>query len=230
MNLTEHYAQLYKASINKISSENYEIDPLIDSESDDRFGLSLIIRPTLAVKNEIQKLLRELQKVEPNQYFYPNSDVHITVISIISCYSGLKLSQLDIPKYIQLVENSLKGSKPITISCKGVTASPSCIMIQGFMNENSLNHLRNKLRIEFKNSELEQSMDERYLIQTAHTTVFRFKEPLSQKEEFLKIIENYKDHDFGTFEVDEIELVYNNWYHQERFVSQLHHFDLKNNA
>ncbi|MEO5790167.1 MAG: 2'-5' RNA ligase family protein [Gelidibacter sp.] len=226
MNLQDHYNQLYKDSITKITSDHYEIDPLINSDQDDRFGLSLIIRPSVAIKNEIQKFLNELNSIEPNQYYYPNSDIHITVISVISCYSGLQLSQIKVPAYIKLIANSLKNQEAMTLSLKGITASASCIMIQGFTNDDSLNQLRDRLRKEFINSDLEQSMDERYLIQTAHATVFRFKEKLAQKEKFLEIIEKYRAYDFGTFSVDGIELVYNNWYHQERFVTKLHHFKI----
>ena len=60
MKLKEHYDQLYKVSIKEISSDNYEVDPLINSDTDDRFGLSLIIRPTAEVKNKIQNLLYNL--------------------------------------------------------------------------------------------------------------------------------------------------------------------------
>ncbi|MGC1632515.1 MAG: 2'-5' RNA ligase family protein [Gelidibacter sp.] len=226
MNLQDHYNQLYKDSISKIASDHYEIDPLISSDQDDRFGLSLIIRPSVAIKNEIHKFLNELNRIAPHQYYYPNSDLHITVISVISCYSGLQLAQIKVPEYIKLIEKCLKNQKPLTLSFKGITASPSCIMIQGFINDDSLNLLRNRLRRAFKNSDLEQSMDKRYLIQTAHATVFRFKEKLDEKEKFLEIIEKYRDYDFGTLEVDDIELVYNNWYLQERFVDKLHHFKI----
>ena len=226
MNLQEHYSQLYKASIIKIAADDYEIDPLIYSDHDDRFGLSLIIRPSLTVRNDIQKFLNELKDIEPHQYYYPNSDIHITVISVISCYSGLKLSQIEVPAYVELINNCLKNQDPIKIVFKGVTASPSCVMIQGFVNDDSLNQLRDRLRLEFKNSDLEQSMDERYVIQTAHATVLRFSEKLEQKEKFLEIIEKYKDYNFGMFEADTIELVYNDWYHRENLVTKLDHFNI----
>ena len=229
MHLKEHYNQLYKNSIAKIASDTYEIDPLINSDNDDRFGLSLIIRPSLAVKNEIQKFLHEIQNIEPHQYYYPNSDIHITVISVISCYSGLKLSQIKVSEYIKLIENSLNNIQNLTIRLNGVTASPSCIMLQGFINNTTLNDMRVALRKGFKSAPLEQSMDERYLIQTAHATVFRFKTELQQKKKFLEVVQKYRDYDFGTFDVDEIELVYNNWYHQERLVNKLHRFKIGNN-
>ena len=226
MSLKEHYNQLYKESITKISSDTYEIDPMLNSDSDDRFGLSLVIRPPIAVKNEIKKFLKELEDIEPNQYYYPNSDIHITVISVISCYSGLKLSDISLPEYIELIDRSFKNIGDFTIRFEGITASPSCIMIQGFIHDSSLNRVRDELRKNFKTSNLEQSMDERYLIQTAHATVFRFSEKLEQKEQFLEIIEKYRDYNFGMFEADTIELVYNDWYHRENLVTKLDHFNI----
>lgn len=225
MTLKTHYSQLYQGAIAAFHSNNYEIDPWLDSDTDDRFGLSLIIRPTDATKQKIQKFLKEIEYFEPNQYYYPNPDIHVTVISIISCYSGLKLSQLPIPEYICIIENCLKNLPPIHITFKGVTASPSCVMIQGFMAGNGLNMLRDRLRQAFKNSGLEESMDERYHIQTAHATVFRFKEPLRDKNQFIQTVERYRDFDFGVFRVEAIELVFNNWYHQEASVVKLHQFN-----
>lgn len=228
MNLKEQYINMYNKSVRKISSDNYEMDPMIHSETDDRFGLSLIIRPPIAVKTKIQEFLNELKSIEPHQYYYPNSDIHITVISIISCYSGLKLSTLNVPKYVKTVQKSLKNKQGLTINFKGVTASPSCLMIQGFIENGSLNGIRESVRESVKNSNLEQSMDERYVIQTAHATVFRFGETLKKKSEFLKLVEKYRNHDFGTFQVDKLELTYNDWYHRKKLVTKLHEFKMAN--
>lgn len=230
MNLKEHYNKLYKESIGEISSGNYEIDPLLHADDDNRFGVSLLIRPPVEIKNEIQKFLNELKSIEPSQYYYPNSDIHITVISIISCYDGLELKNLNVPEYVELIWKSLKNAQNITISCTGVTASPSCIMIQGFIEDSSLNDIRDNLRRDFKDATLEQSMDERYVIRTAHATVLRFSEQLKQKEEFLGLLEKYRNHDFGTFQVNQLELSYNDWYHQEKLVTKLHEFKMINRS
>jgi len=228
MNLKEHYDTLYTKSIKRIETDDYDIDVLIDSFSDNRFGITLLIRPSLEVKNDIQKFLGELKAIDPNQYYYENSDIHITVMSIISCYNGFKLESIEIPKYIELIKESLANISNIEIEFKGITASPSCLMIQGFMNTNSLNELRNTLRDKFKNSTLEQSIDKRYAIQTAHATVVRFKEKLNQKSKFLEVLEKYRTHKFGTFDVKTIELVYNDWYQKAKFVEKLSEFNIKN--
>ena len=42
-----------------------------------------------------ESYIKEIKKIEPNQYFYPNSDIHITVMSIISCYDGFDMTKID---------------------------------------------------------------------------------------------------------------------------------------
>ncbi|WP_299391372.1 mutarotase [uncultured Gelidibacter sp.] len=228
MNLKEYYNLLYRESIERITSDTYEIDTLIHSNNDLRFGLSLIIRPPEDIKNNIQGFLNELKNVAPNQYYYPSTDIHVTVISIISCYEGFDISKINVQDYITLVDQSVEFMQNRNISFKGLTASPSCVMVQGYYYGTWLNELRDNLRATFKSVDVEQSMDERYLIKTAHSTVCRFSDKLQQKDKFLEILEKYRDFDFGTFAVDKLELVHNDWYHREEFSKTLHHFDMVN--
>jgi len=225
MNLIkEHYDRLYENSIQQIRGNNYSIDNQIDSVSDKRFGLTLIIRPDTETKNKIQVFLDELKAIDPDQYYYPNSDIHITVMSIISCYDDFDVASISILDYVAIIEKSLVDIGKIEINFQGVTASPSAIMLQGFTNTNSLNDLRNNLRTQFKDSGLEQSIDKRYSIQTAHSTVARFRKPISNKEKLLAIVEKYRDYNFGKFKVDGYYLVYNDWYQREKRVKELHKF------
>ncbi|MDO5970227.1 mutarotase [Flavivirga aquimarina] len=224
MNLESHYKKLYNESISKISSENYEIDNLIDSNKDNRLGITLLIRPPTEIKNRIQKFIKDIKEIEPNQYFYPNSDIHITVMSIISCYEGFDISTIDLEKYIELTKKCLIEKKDLNISFRGITASTSGIMIQGFMDNNELNEIRDRLRKEFKNSNLEQSLDKRYSIQTAHSTIVRFRKELSQKRKLLEFLDENINYEFGTFKVNEFELVYNDWYQRKKYVKEIHKF------
>ena len=224
MNLTEHYKELYESSIKKIENESYQTDLLIDSPVDRRFGITLLIRPPENIKNKIQLFLDRIKQVDPTQYYYPNSDIHITVMSIISCYEGFQLDQISIPDYINLIQESLNEIERFEIKFKGITASDSGIMIQGFPENENLNNLRNSLRTNFKKSNLEQSLDKRYSIQTAHSTVVRFRRKFQNKNEYLEIIESYKNSNFGSFEVKELELVFNDWYQRERNSNLLEKF------
>ena len=230
MNNTEmngYYNKLYDEAVKKIVSDDYQIDGLIDSPSDNRFGITLLIRPGIHVKNEIQKFLDELKAVEPYQYYYPNPDIHMTVMSIISCYNGFKLNSISVADYVEVIKKSINAQKPFNMDLTGLTASESCIMIKGFPGDIILSDIRGNLRTLFKNSGLEQSIDKRYMLQTAHSTVVRFRKPFTRKNEFLKIIENYRNYDFGSFITGTLELVYNDWYQRERFVKTLYEFELQ---
>ena len=128
MNLTEHYNQLYTKSSEEILSGNYKLDSQIKNSSDSRFGITLLIRPNELIKANIQLFLDQLKAIEPNQYYYPDSDIHITVMSIISCYEGFSLDQISIPKYIDVIQQSLVHLDKITIDFRGITASPSAMV------------------------------------------------------------------------------------------------------
>lgn len=221
----EHYDALYQKSIEKIIANEYYVDNKIGFLADKRFGITLIIRPDIETKNKIQDFLEELKEIEPEQYYYPNSDIHITVMSIISCYDGFDLTGISMPEYILRIEKSLVGISDLEINFQGITASTSAIMIQGFTNSDSLNDLRNNLRTNFQGSGLEESIDKRYAIQTAHSTVVRFQKPIKNKEELISILERYRDYNFGKFKVESYYLVYNDWYQREKWVKELYKFD-----
>jgi 2'-5' RNA ligase len=228
MNLTEHYNQLYIKSSEGILAGNYTIDSQINNASDSRFGITLIIRPNETIKTNIQSLLNELKAFDDTQYYYPDSDIHITVLSIISCHDGFTLDKISIQDYLEIIQRSLVGIDQIKIEFKGVTASPSAIMIQGFPTDESLNNLRNKLRANFKASALQQSIDSRYEISTAHSTIMRFQEKLENPEKLIAVLEKFRDYNFGEFTVDKLELVYNNWYQRKGNTINLCDFYLRN--
>ncbi|WP_338840144.1 2'-5' RNA ligase family protein [Flavobacterium ginsenosidimutans] len=226
-NLTEHYNQLYKTSSEAILTGKYAIDAELKNESDSRFGITLLIRPNEEIKANIQTLINELKKAEPEQYFYPDSDIHITVMSIISCSENFTLNQISPNEYIEVICRSLVDVDKIKIHFKGITASPSALMIQGFPSDETLNNLRNRLRENFKNSGLQQSIDSRYTISAAHSTIMRFQEKLQNPKKLIEIAEKFRDYDFGEFDVKNLELVYNDWYQRKSTTKVLGDFGLR---
>lgn len=226
MNLAEHYNQLYKTSSEAILKENYSLDSKINDPSDSRFGITLLLRPSEKIKVNVQLFLKELKAAEPNQYYYPDSDIHITVMSIISCYEGFSLDKINVEDYIRIIQKSLEDLDEIKIEFRGITASNSAIMVQGFPSDGTLNNLRNKLRENFRNSTLEQSIDSRYSIATAHSTVIRFIENLQNPSKLIEVVEQFRDYNFGEFTADKLELVFNDWYQRKENTIHLAEFNL----
>ncbi len=230
ISLERHYDNMYQQAVKKFRNGWYKADDLIDSAADDRFGLTLVIRPPQRITNEISKVLERIYRVEPGQYFYPESDMHITVTSIISCVEGFSLVQIDAEKYISVIKDCLRGFSAFNLELRGITASPECLMVQGFPGDGQLNQLRDKLKESFNNSGLLHSIDKRYTIRTAHSTIFRIKNDLKNQKCFIETINKYRDHEFGKFSAGRMELVYNDWYHRKKSLERLYEFPLKNHT
>lgn len=224
--LAAHYDRLWKDSVEQIRSKGFAFDPLIDSADDHRFGITLLIRPSDKVLDSIQQFLEKVKGIDSDHHIYSNSDIHVTVMPIISCYDGFELEQINPREYIALIGECLRDIPCFDIQFRGITASPSCIMIKGFPLDRTLDRIRDRLREGFKTSALEQSLDKRYALQTAHSTVIRFKLPVKQPLKILAEISDYKDHDFGISSVAEMELVFNDWYQREKWVKVLAKFKL----
>jgi 2'-5' RNA ligase len=225
-NLHNLYNDLYNQSREKILTDNYSIDLNIDNPADKRFGMTLVIKPEIETKKKIQNFLEELKYIEPQQYYYSNADLHLTALSIISCYDGLSLADITISEYSKIIAKSIESLSEFEIEFKGITASESAIMIQGYPKTETLNEIRENLRSNFGKSSLQKSIDRRYPLTAAHITVMRFRKKLNDARQFINCIEKYRDYDFGTSKINKLSLVYNDWYQRDEIVQKLAEFKI----
>ncbi|HEY8399157.1 MAG TPA: hypothetical protein VIK80_14535 [Flavihumibacter sp.] len=226
MDLDLFYEQLFKEGIQTLKADEYTTDPYLLAGKDHRFGITLLLRPDRAIRQEIQSFFHPFIQTDPNQYYYPHTDIHVTILSIISCYEGFRLSQIDPRKYIRAIQQCVDQTQPFDIIYRGITLSADAVMVRGHLADDSLNQFRNCLRAQIKNSELADSIDKRYAIFTAHSTVIRYQYPLHNKDRWIELLEEHENHDFGRQTVREVELVYNDWYQRASKVQVLHTFEL----
>ncbi|MEJ7664614.1 MAG: hypothetical protein WKG07_36415 [Hymenobacter sp.] len=113
---------------------------------------------------------------------------------------------------MELVAAALRGAAPLRIRLAGLAASPAGVLVQGFPQGDGLAKLRDELRRVFRASGLQQSIDQRYSIQTAHLTVLRLRVALPDAQPLLRVLAAYRAYPFGTFEVSNPELMFNDWY------------------
>jgi hypothetical protein len=97
-------------------------------------------------------------------------------------------------------------------------------MVQGFLPQGILNSFRDQLRANFKLSALPNTIDQRYTIKAAHSTVARFIEPIQNKNAFIEKLKTYRCHMFGAFTVNQFELVYTDWYMRKQHLVLLDKF------
>ena len=226
MDLKLHYDKLWSDSLLQVQQNNFQADEHLHDPEDNRFGLTLLVRPDSAVSENIQRFLTELKAIDPAPYYYPNSDLHITVLSIISCYAGFEVNKTKVQSYIDMIKAALSKCPSFPITFSGVCISPSTVLLQGFYEAGTLNTLRDAIRNAFQQTDLEQSIDKRYRLSTAHSTVVRFSAPVVRKKEFLDILHQYRAHNFGTIKIKAVEFVHNDWYQRAEKTSLLAKFPL----
>lgn len=212
MSLRAHYDTMRETALHRLAQGDADLDALIDAADDSRRGVTLLARPAAPVISAIEGILADFRLSEPDQYYYPAADIHLTILSIISCYRGFGLEMIDPDEYRAAVRNIVRCFRPFTVAFTGLTASPGGVMVQGLPQGDALAQLRDELRQFFRSAGLQQSIDQRYSIQTAHSTVLRFRAKLRNPGALVEKIRRYKGHFFGSFEVNLLELVYNDWY------------------
>ena len=214
MSLLAQYDTLRQNALRKLAQGEAELDGLLDSPQDTRRGITLLTRPPAPIIAGLEAIMADFQRLEPSQYYYPATDIHLTIMSIISCYSGFTLAVINPADYCHAVRTILQACPPFTLTFSGLTASPGGIMVQGFPADDSLENLRNATRQYFQHAGagLLQSIDQRYSIHTAHSTIIRFRHQLMNTTALVEKITYYAQQFIGTFEVNTVELVYNDWY------------------
>lgn len=223
----EIYDSMWKDSKSAFETGAFSFDEnLKDRSLDGRRGITLVARPSFDVIERIAGFLDRLKAIESAQHYYSAGEIHVTVLSVVSCRAGFDLSGIDTGAYEEAAGRALEGMKPFGIRFKGVTASRSCVVVQGFPVGGGLEEIRERLRRNFAESDVETTMDLRYRLKTAHCTVVRFKEPLSDSESFVELLESHREHDFGESEIRSVELVHNDWYMTDSIVSKIRSFGL----
>ncbi|MEZ9412309.1 MULTISPECIES: 2'-5' RNA ligase family protein [Vibrio] len=199
-----------------LKRNEYELDPyLSDLENDTRRGITALAylnQGNRSTINEITRFQKEVRELEPEQYYHPSNELHLTILSVISCLPEFALTEIDVNPYIDVFRSALKNAGKIEIRYQGVSASPNCIVIQGFPTSDTLERLRNELKTQLTEAGVRVTFDSRYKLVTAHSSIIRFKAPLNDAQQLLALCQRYRNHDFGRVVLEDFELVFNNWY------------------
>ena len=218
------YNQLWARFSDAIDKNQYQTDPYIYQQEDNRRGitaLAYIEANDTGLVDNIAQFYSDAKVIEANQYYYPLSELHLTILSIISCFDGFKITDIDRQHYIDVFQHALSEVQPIDIEFRGITASPSCILIQGFAQNSALTMLREKLRTEFGAPGLKSTFDTRYKQTTAHLTAIRFTQPFKDAKRFKQFCAQQRNRCFGSIRLSRIDLVFNDWYQRSSNTTSL---------
>ncbi|MEN7343916.1 MAG: 2'-5' RNA ligase family protein [Pseudomonadota bacterium] len=219
------YQRIWEKGSRSILNGETDVDPMIDNPDDRRRGVTLILRPDASTLAQFQSVVRELKAIEPDQYFYAHNEVHITVLSVVSCNVDYDASAAELQHYRDVTRSCLTDTQRFDLSFRGLTLSAGGVLAQGYDNSGALGALREQLRSAFQES-ASTSVDQRYVIKTAHSTLMRFRKPIDKPEALVDYVKHRRSTDFGTTRVTAAELVENDWYHADGQVQLLEGFSI----
>lgn len=220
------YDDIWREGVAAIKADACELDEHIDSGNDTRRGITLIFRPNESLLNAYTKFLQQAREIEPELYVYAPAEIHTTVLSIVTCADGFDLDSIELASYEEVIASCARRVKSFPVQFTGLTASASCVMAQGFPVDDSLERFRSLLRSAFQGSKLHHTIDARYPIATAHSTLARFRRPLKNAGAFLEFLRRYRETEWGRVTAAEPVLVHNDWYHKTGKVIDLATFPL----
>ena len=125
--LDNHYDSILTANREKILAGGNGDAFLGNALTDNRMALVVLIRIPLDIAEKINSCIDDLKGIEPNLYYYPAKDFHITVMDILKGEEGRRIPP-NIIEYIHCIEECSKGISPFLTRFDGLTASDNAIM------------------------------------------------------------------------------------------------------
>lgn len=205
------YEKLCLDSICNNKQDCFEIDLSVVADENEWVGLSLIAKIPSEIAIKFSTVTDESMRLYEDQFYYDKTDLHITILEIITCDRKLILTDEDINKYIAVIDKLVTKSGSLIFEFKGIITTKSCVVAKGYSIDNTLNDLREKLRTEFKNQILLNTIDNRYVALAAHCTLVRFKNKFKISNEYLNWMEKINDYYLGKCTISELELRIGNW-------------------
>jgi 2'-5' RNA ligase len=211
--LAARYDALWEAAAPDVRRGRVSPDAWALRKGDDaRRGVTLLARPAPAVAARLAALLDELRALEPAQYYHPRPDFHLTVLSLFTATADYHPYLAHLGAYRAAVAEALDGTPPFAVDAVGVTLTPAAVLLQGFPRDDTLARLRERLRASLAARGLGGALDQRYRLETAHTTLVRFAAPLHDPARFVDALAAARRRAFGTSLVTSLELVLGDWY------------------
>lgn len=155
-----------------------------------------------------EQIIKPLQNIDPNQYYYLPESLHITLHSIRIIHDPPSYTKKDI-KTSQLILTKLVPSQSaFPVVLQGVLSLPTSVAVIVLVTP-EYDHFTRNLRKEFINAGIPD--DKKYFtdeIVFANTTICRYTQKPSQK--LLQYIEQIKDTVFYSFPINNVSLLETN--------------------
>ncbi|MCB4756280.1 MAG: hypothetical protein LHV69_04495 [Elusimicrobia bacterium] len=178
---------------------------------DKRWGINLIARPPSAIKDLIIGIQNKLKQKEPDQYYYPASNLHLTVLEVCSECSSDEVHRI-LPGLIKKTPPLISHLKELVLKspCLEYDAK-TCVLAFG-KGKKGLLRIREGLMKNYFDAGVK--LNPRYLSERAHITFMRYTNPLkSAPSEWFQFLSGTVVNQKVEWAIDKIWLTYGvTWY------------------
>ena len=222
------YDTLWQQAESELACGNIQLDPhLQNRQQDRRRGWSLIVRPNHDAKAAIHAAIQAIQTCEPEQHYYHPDELHVTVLSLFSPTEAFAEHQHKYSRYHAALQSAFEQIQCFQIDFRGLTATRDGVMMQGFAERDALNRLRDHLRALLTAHDLGETLDTRYRIQTAHSTIARFQAPLRNPPGLLARLRHLRASVCARTLCATVQWVKNDWFLSRDTVEMIKEFHLQ---
>jgi hypothetical protein len=173
-----------RKGVQALLDQGVEPDSLLRQElaaagADQRYGVNLIVRPPLPVITYIHTVQERLRAQEPDQYFYPSNDLHLTLLELCSSRSQCEAEILAaflvklLPQMVQTAPRALLV-RPLLSYDRRACA------VNFLLVDHTLQALRGHFIAQLTSQGV--TIAPRYAPQSAHVTIMRYLQPLQSDQ------------------------------------------------
>lgn len=228
--LHAHYDAMWDRAWPAVSSGDVDCDTHLAGGLDPRRGLTLVARPGPALAARFGALQDRLTDADPRQYRQPRTDLHVTILSLFTVTADYAPHLARRADYAAAVRAAVAGLPAFDIDFDGITISRGAVLARGVPRDGTLELLRARLRDALRASGLDGSLDQRYRLVTAHSTLLRFVAPPQDPARLAAVLAGLRAMPLGTIRVDTLALVVNDWYMSNAAVEAVATWTLRDRA
>jgi 2'-5' RNA ligase len=207
------YESMWQEGRSKVQEGQIAYDEFaFKKELDGRRGLSLVARLAPGVVQRLGTFLEVLREIEPQQYYYPLGDVHLTILSLLTAAEHNQEQLAHTDAFVPAVGAALSEVSAFRLETVGITLTDSAVLARGFPEDAALRQIRERIRTTLSAQGLGGGLDRRYHQRAAHHTVVRFTAPLKSAERFAQALQAYRDYPFGSSTIAAVDLAIHDWY------------------
>lgn len=198
-----------EASLARDQSASEIVSMQSDYTNDDNMCLTTVsYLPTTVANTIYETIIKPLAVIDPDQYYFPNSSMHVTIHNVRVVRKPAAYTDSDILLARQLLVQSIPMHHAPTFELQGLLSMPTSISIIALITP-EFDHMVKSIRKQFALANLAD--DKKYFTDEmifANITICRYTHAPTQL--FLETVQKYKDISFGKFSVDKASLVTSN--------------------